>query len=46
MCLQDILLAETNKFRGPLPLTVRQQQSAPDSVNTTDPQKPQFKGLP
>lgn len=46
MCLQDILLAETNKFRGPLPLTVRQQQSAPDSVKTTDPQKPQVKGLP
>lgn len=46
MCLQDILLAETNEFRGPLPLTVRQQQSAPDSVKTTDPQKPQVKGLP
>ena len=46
MCLQDILLAETNKFRGPLPLTVRQQHSAPDSVKTTDPQKPQVKGLP
>lgn len=46
MCLQDILLAKTNKFRGPLPLTVRQQQSAPDSVKTTDPQIPQVKGLP
>ena len=46
MCLQDILLAETNKFRGPLPLTVRQQQSAPDSVKATDPEKPQVKGLP
>ena len=46
MCLQDILLAETNKFRGPLPLTVRQQQSAPDSVKATDPEKPRVKGLP